>query len=106
MGFTTEPTNYEKTIFSDLQGAWSSLRSTVADNPGFSNWDKMLFHIDEAMSWESIREQSLNHMRSTLILIRNIAVQAPASQEITDLIEEISEILDETIKDIKGGKIK
>ena len=49
MGFDTEPTDYEKTILSDLQGAWQCLRQEVADNPGFDGWERALFHIDEAM---------------------------------------------------------
>ena len=50
MGFDTEPTGYEKTILSDLQSAWQSLRGEVADNSGFVGWERALFHIDEAMS--------------------------------------------------------
>jgi hypothetical protein len=30
MSFYTEPTGYEKTIMSDLQGAWENLRAAVA----------------------------------------------------------------------------
>jgi len=36
MGFDTEPTGYEKTILSDLQGTWQCLRGEVAENPGFN----------------------------------------------------------------------
>jgi len=50
MGFPTEPTSYEKTALSDLQGAWIGLRAAVVDNFGFPDSDKLLFHIDEAMS--------------------------------------------------------
>ena len=31
MAFPTEPTGYEKTILSDLQGAWIVLRESVAN---------------------------------------------------------------------------
>jgi hypothetical protein len=55
MTFKTEPTGYEKTILSDLQGAWQCLHQEVAENPGFDGWERALFHIDEAMSWESVR---------------------------------------------------
>ncbi len=54
MSFDTEPTGYEKTILSDLQGAWQCLRREVAENPGFNGRERALFHIDEAMSWESV----------------------------------------------------
>jgi hypothetical protein len=70
MGFDTEPTFYEKTILSDLQGAWQCLREEVAEHPGFESWERALFHIDEAMSWESVR--NLRQMQRSLILVRNL----------------------------------
>ena len=61
MGFDTEPTGFEKTARSDLQGAWQCLRREVADNPGFDGWDPALFHADETMNWEgSVAFISLN----------------------------------------------
>jgi len=35
MSFYTKPTGYEKTIVSDLQGAWQNLREAVVENAGF-----------------------------------------------------------------------
>jgi hypothetical protein len=67
MGFDTEPTGYEKTILSDLQGAWQCLRQEVAEHPGFDGWERVLFHIDEAMSWESVR--NLRQMHRSLVLV-------------------------------------
>ena len=52
MAFITEPTGYIKTALSELQCSWGNLRNAVVDNFGFSDSDKLLFHIDEAMSWE------------------------------------------------------
>ncbi len=60
MNFFEEPVGYEKTALSDLQGAWLVLRDEVVKKIGFSNSDKLLFHIDEAMSWECVRD--LNRM--------------------------------------------
>ena len=54
MPFTEEPTGYEKTILSDLQGTWMVLRDSVVNTRGFEGWDRALFHIDEAMSWEVV----------------------------------------------------
>ena len=54
MTFITVPDGYEKTSLSDLQGAWGCLRDAVVENFGFTNSDKLMFHIDEAMSWESV----------------------------------------------------
>ena len=59
MKFKIEPTGYEKTILSDLQGAWNVFRQTVVDNVGFEGWEKVLFHTDEAMSWETVRNLKL-----------------------------------------------
>jgi len=35
MSFTQEQTGYEKTILSDLQGAWQALRDSVVEAAGF-----------------------------------------------------------------------
>ena len=45
MVFPTENTGYEKTILSDLQGAWILLRESVVDTEGFDGWNRVLFHI-------------------------------------------------------------
>lgn len=55
MKFPTEPSGYQKTVLSDLQGAWMVFRASVVDTGGFENWDRVLFHTDEAMSWETVR---------------------------------------------------
>ena len=66
----------------------------------------MIFHIDEAMSWESVRERRLDRMFSTLIVVRNIAVQASANQEIIESIDNVSELLGATLEEINNGQIK
>lgn len=96
MPFTTEPDGYEKTILSDLQGAWSVLRKSVAENAGFDGWERMLFHIDEATSWEVVRQ--LGRMKPLLLIVRNIALQANVPENIALEIEDLSEILDEVLK--------
>ena len=102
MTFFTEPTCYQKTILSDLQGAWLTLREAIVEHAGFPHWDRMLFHIDEAMSWETVRH--LERMEPLLILIRNLAVQGEAPEEIMEAIEDIAEILQEVRQDLKQGK--
>jgi hypothetical protein len=52
MSFQEEPTGYDKTALSDLQGAWQNLRDTVVEKHPFPEWERLLFHIDEGMSWE------------------------------------------------------
>jgi hypothetical protein len=103
MGFFTEPDGYEKTILSDLQGAWAVLRQIVADNAGFEGWDRMIFHIDEAMSWEVVRQ--LERMKPLLIMVRNIAIQGDAPEDVIREIEDLSEILNETLKTHVSSKI-
>jgi hypothetical protein len=60
MAFQTESSGYDKTILSELQGAWILLREAVVENGGFSGADRVLFHIDEAKSWESVRKSEPN----------------------------------------------
>jgi hypothetical protein len=90
MGFSEEPTGYHKTALSDLQGAWGNLRETVVNHFGFPNSDKLLFHIDEAMSWECVR--NLAQMKETLLVVHNIARQS-APEEISELVEMVRESL-------------
>ena len=95
MSFTTEPTGYQKTILSDLQGAWLVFRESVVDSGGFENWDRVLLHTDEAMSWETVR--NLNRMPPLVLIIRNLCIQGGASGEIMLNLEEITKSLEETL---------
>ncbi len=104
MGFETEPTRHEKTALSDLQGAWENLRGAVVENFGFPDSDKLLFHIDEAMSWESVR--NLRNMKSTLLLVKNIVAQTESPEEVAEWVNDVRESLDETFKAIAEGEIK
>ncbi len=103
MSFDTEPTGYEKTILSDLQGAWQCLREEVAEDPGFNGWERALFHIDEAMSWESVR--NLRQMHRSLILVRNILQQADVPDGVAGCLEAVSELMDETLEALSNGEI-
>jgi hypothetical protein len=93
MEFYEEPHHYEKTIFSDLQGSWENLRAAVADNHPFPESERLLFHIDEGMSWESVRNLSL--MRKALLLIQNIVSMNPVPEEAIEGIEDVVDILSE-----------
>jgi hypothetical protein len=97
MPFTQEPTGYEKTILSDLQGAWSLLRESVVDAAGFEGWDRAIFHIDEAMSWESVR--NFRRMPPILLIIRNICMQGKAPEEVLENIRDLDEILKEVLSE-------
>lgn len=81
-GFYTEPPGYTKGAWSDLQGAWENLRQAVVDAIPFPEAQKLLWHIDEGMSWESVREPQ--NMHKALLLAQNIALQADAPEEIME----------------------
>ena len=97
MAFPTERTGYEKTILSDLQGAWILLRQSVVDTEGFDDWDRVLFHIDEAMSWETVRD--LARMPPLLLIIRNLCSQGGAPPEVMANIEDVNHILREVLQE-------
>ena len=102
MAFIVEPTGYEKTAISDLQGAWGNLREAIVNNFGFPDSDKLLFHVDEAMSWESVR--NLKIMKSTFILVQNITAQTEAPEEVIEWVDDVRESLDAVFKAIAEGK--
>ncbi len=95
MPFTQEPTGYEKTILSDLQGAWQVLRVSVVESAGFDGWDRALIHIDEAMSWEVVR--NLRQMPPILLIIRNICTQGNAPEVVLENIQDVDDTLKETL---------
>lgn len=97
MAFQTESSTYTKTILSDLQGAWEAFRHSVVDNAGFQGWDKVLFHTDEAMSWETVRNLKL--MPPLLVIIRNLCQQGNAPEEVMASLAEVHELLQETLKE-------
>ena len=103
MGFDTEPTGYEKTILSELQGAWQCLRTEVADNPGFTGWERVWFHIDEAMSWESVR--NLRQMSRSLLLVRNLIQQGDAPDDVLECLSSLDELMAETLEALDARKI-
>jgi phosphatidylinositol kinase/protein kinase (PI-3 family) len=103
MAFYQEPTHYEKTILSDLQGSWELLREAVINEHKTKNCSQLLFHIDEAMSWESVR--NLEQMKNTFVLIQSIAQQLAVSDETTELIEDVRSVLYEVLDDIQKGAV-
>jgi hypothetical protein len=98
MTFNEEKTGYEKTILSDLQGAWASLRDSVVESFGFEGSDRAIFQIDEAMSWEVVRD--LRQMPPLLLVIRNICIQGKAPQEVIENINYIDDVLKETLDEV------
>jgi hypothetical protein len=95
MTFYEEPGGYEKTALSDLQGAWENLRSAVLENHPFPESERLLFHINEGMSWESVRD--LDRMKEALLLVRNIAVTGQAPGDILFWIDMVWENMEEVL---------
>jgi len=98
-GFDVEPTAYARTALSDLQGAWENLRSAVVEEFGFPNSDRLLLHIDQAMSWESVRH--LEGMESTLLFI---AAQSAVPDVVAEWIDETIRCLREAREAIAEGE--
>lgn len=84
---------------SELQGAWEGLRETVVAHAGFAGWDRILFHIDEAMSWETVRR--LERMDPLVVLIRNLAIQGQAPEVVMEAITDVGEILKEVYQTLR-----
>ena len=103
MSFETEPTGYEKTVLSELQGAWQVLRDEVAEQAGFSGWERALLHIDEAMSWESVR--NLRSMQKSLVLVRNLLAQDGVPDSIGEYLETVNDLMSETLQAVKEGDL-
>ena len=99
MSFKTEPTGYIKTAISDLQGSWENLKDSVVEHFGFPESDKLMFHIHEAMSWESVR--NLDQMKDTLLLIHNIANQTNAPDDVMFWLNDVQESFEEAVEAIK-----
>ncbi|PVZ70323.1 hypothetical protein [Pelagibaculum spongiae] len=104
MSFNTEPTGYIKTAVSDLQGAWENLKQAVADDFSFTDCDKLIFHIHEAMSWESVR--NFQRMKTTLLLIENIASQTDAPEEVLFWLTEVRDSFNVVMQEIDKGNIQ
>lgn len=102
MHFLTESAGYEKTVLSDLQGAWVVLRQSVVDSAGFEGWARAIFHIDEAMSWETVRH--LERMPPLLLIIRNLCLSGGAPRDVIESIEDIEEVLVEVQVAIRRGE--
>jgi hypothetical protein len=101
MRFHTEPIGYTRTVLSDLQGSWGNLREAVLKLHPFPESDRLLFHIDEAMSWESVR--NLNRMRKAFLLVRNLASRID-DEDLALWTDHVQENLDEVAAAIAEGK--
>jgi len=79
-----------------------NLRQIIVDTDGTKNRARLLFQVDEAMSWECVRD--LSRMRAMTTLIRNIALQSEASTEIIEGIDDVVEALREVFAALSEGE--
>ena len=103
MAFEKEPGGYEKTVLSDLQGAWQNLRDEVVAEAGFPNWERVLFHIDEAMSWESVR--NLQSMHNRLVIVRNLLGPEDVPRALDDYLQDVNETMANALRALREGNI-
>jgi hypothetical protein len=103
MPFYEEQSGYIKTALSDLQGAWQILHRSVVEAHPFPESHRLLFHIDEGMSWENVRQ--IDNMRKILLLIRNISTKAKVPDEVCQNIEMVIEDLEEVFSAIAKGEV-
>jgi hypothetical protein len=69
----------------------------VVEAAGFEGWDRAIFHIDEAMSWETVR--NLRRMPPLVLMIRNICTQGKAPEEVLESIRDVDDILKEVLSE-------
>lgn len=78
-----------------------NLREEVVAQSGFPDSERLLFHIDEGMSWERVRD--LKSMKETLLLVHNIAARS-ALTEVNECVAAVMERLDEVFIAIAEGE--
>lgn len=101
MAFYQESMFYEKTILSDLQGSWGNLKDAVIKEHNDIDCSKLIFHIDEAMSWESVR--NLEHMQQVFLVVQGLSQKMNLSSEVMEWVEDIRDVLHEVLDEIKAG---
>jgi len=104
MPFYSEPKEYEKTLLSDLQGAWLNLRTAVVETGPFPGAERLLLHIDEGMSWECVRD--LRQMNSVMLLICNLAAHDTVPEVVRGAGREVRQLLREVMSELPEGKSK
>jgi hypothetical protein len=67
------------------------------DSGGFDNADSVLFHIDEAMSWEVVRD--LTQMPPLLLIITNLCREGNAPDDVTEWIDSVKKILQKVLEE-------
>lgn len=93
--FYTEKNSYKKTSLSDLQGAWENFRELLLGMHPFEDSNRVLFHVNEAMSWEIVRD--LNEMKNIHLLVKNILKKTGHYESLSVEMDDIALCLEEAI---------
>ena len=72
------------------------------EHAGFTGWERVLLHIDEGMSWESVR--NFRYMSQRLLLVRNLLMQGAAPDEVAFWLEDVSRVMDEVVWALGKGE--
>lgn len=104
MSFRQEPESYTKTAWSDCQGAWENLRESIVKHHPFAESHRLLFHVEEGMSWDSVRNPE--QMRFALTLVENVARQAEVPHEVAENIALVRDSFQELLDAIEEGEIE
>jgi hypothetical protein len=78
-------------------------RQWLTDHRPFSEWKRLLFHIDQGMSRVSVRD--LGQMRNTLLVIHNIAAPTEVPNDVAEWIGRVKDNLDEVFSALAEGEI-
>ena len=98
MAFAKESLGFEKTILSDLQEAWEDLRESVVRYWDFDGSNLAILYINEAMSWEVVR--NFKRMEPLLAKIGNICARAEADEDILKNVERVDQILKKAVSEV------
>jgi hypothetical protein len=52
----------------------------VAEQAGFPGWERALFHIDEAMSWESVRNSAAKMLSEAMSVVKRVSIRGPSDR--------------------------
>ncbi len=98
MAISKESTRYEKTVLSDLQEAWEKLRDSVFRYSDFEGCNLAVLRINEAMSWEVVRD--IKRMGPLLAEIGEVCARGNADEEIRENIGKVDAILRKALPEV------
>ena len=94
----------KRLCYQSCRGRGRSCETRLRSKRAFQVWDRVLYHIDEAMSWESVR--NLKTMGKCLVLVRNLLGQEGVPEIVGEHLEVVNELMSETLQALKEGEFK